>query len=103
MRIFRPLRGALNVSQTQLFIKAYGKALEVIPRQLCNNAGFDATDVLNKLRQKHALSDGSGKVGVGMASSCVWPYLMLVAQEGGGGRQIQFRFVAILSVFLWNP
>lgn len=27
---------------------------QVIPRQLCDNAGFDATDVLNKLRQKHA-------------------------------------------------
>ncbi|KAK7338915.1 hypothetical protein VNO77_19549 [Canavalia gladiata] len=28
----------------------------VIPRQLCDNAGFDATDALNKLRQKHALA-----------------------------------------------
>jgi len=36
--------------------------VQVIPRQLCNNAGFDATDVLNKLRQKHATLDGSGKV-----------------------------------------
>jgi T-complex protein 1 subunit eta len=40
---------------------AFARALEVIPRQLCDNAGFDATDVLNKLRQKHALKDGSGK------------------------------------------
>ena len=32
--------------------------LQVIPRQLCDNAGFDATDVLNKLRQKHALQSG---------------------------------------------
>ena len=31
---------------------------QVIPRQLCDNAGFDATDVLNKLRQKHALPSG---------------------------------------------
>lgn len=30
------------------------KALEIIPRQLCENAGFDATNILNKLRQKHA-------------------------------------------------
>jgi hypothetical protein len=36
--------------------------MQVIPRQLCDNAGFDATDMLNKLRQKHALADGSGKV-----------------------------------------
>ena len=51
--------------KSQLFINAYAKALEVIPRQLCDNSGFDATDVLNKLRQKHAMKDGSGsKFGV---------------------------------------
>ncbi|XP_030842124.1 T-complex protein 1 subunit eta isoform X2 [Strongylocentrotus purpuratus] len=38
----------------QILIGAYAKALEIIPRQLCDNAGFDATNVLNKLRQKHA-------------------------------------------------
>ena len=38
----------------QLIIGAMAKALEVIPRQLCDNAGFDATNILNKLRQKHA-------------------------------------------------
>lgn len=38
----------------QLLIGALAKALEIIPRQLCDNAGFDATNILNKLRQKHA-------------------------------------------------
>ncbi|KAG5673842.1 hypothetical protein PVAND_003854 [Polypedilum vanderplanki] len=38
----------------QLLIGAMAKALEIIPRQLCDNAGFDATNILNKLRQKHA-------------------------------------------------
>ncbi|KAI9104542.1 chaperonin Cpn60/TCP-1 family [Phlyctochytrium arcticum] len=38
----------------QMIIGAFAKALEIIPRQLCDNAGFDATDILNKLRQKHA-------------------------------------------------
>jgi len=38
----------------QLIIGAMAKALEVIARQLCDNAGFDATNILNKLRQKHA-------------------------------------------------
>jgi T-complex protein 1 subunit eta len=37
----------------QAIIKAFAKALEVIPRQLCDNAGFDATDVLNRLRVEH--------------------------------------------------
>jgi len=38
----------------QLLINAYAKALEVIPRQLCENAGLDATLILNRLRHKHA-------------------------------------------------
>ncbi len=38
----------------QMFITAMAKSLEAIPRQLCENAGFDATNILNKLRQKHA-------------------------------------------------
>jgi len=37
----------------QSIIKSFAKALEVIPRQLCDNAGFDATDILNKLRVEH--------------------------------------------------
>jgi len=38
----------------QLIIAAFAKALEIIPRQICDNAGLDSTDVLNKLRMKHA-------------------------------------------------
>ena len=34
-------------------VKAFAKALEAIPRQLCDNAGFDATDILNRLRVEH--------------------------------------------------
>uniref|UniRef100_A0A7S1KQY8 T-complex protein 1 subunit eta n=1 Tax=Percolomonas cosmopolitus TaxID=63605 RepID=A0A7S1KQY8_9EUKA len=42
----------------QLIINAYAKALEIIPRQLSENAGFDSIDILNKLRQKHATEGG---------------------------------------------
>lgn len=49
------------VGKLQLVIAAYAKALEIIPRQLADNAGFDSTDILNRLRQKHAAADGSGK------------------------------------------
>ena len=45
----RTIRG-----KSQLLINAYAKALEVIPRQISENAGFDATDILNRLRQAHA-------------------------------------------------
>ncbi|KCV72027.1 T-complex protein 1 subunit eta [Fonticula alba] len=41
----------------QLLIAAYARALEIIPRQLCDNAGFDSTDVLNQLRQLHGQKD----------------------------------------------
>ena len=47
--VFRSVAG-----KEQLVIAAMAKALEIIPRQLCDNAGFDATNILNKLRQKHA-------------------------------------------------
>lgn len=60
MEVSRHLRNYARgiAGKAQLFINAYAKALEVIPRQLCDNAGFDATDVLNKLRQKHSLPSG---------------------------------------------
>jgi len=37
----------------QLIINSFAKALEIIPRQLSENAGFDSTDILDKLRQAH--------------------------------------------------
>ncbi|KAH8102376.1 chaperonin Cpn60/TCP-1 family [Cristinia sonorae] len=46
---------ALSIpGKTQLVMTAFAKALEVIPRQICDNAGLDSTDILNKLRMKHA-------------------------------------------------
>lgn len=46
---------ALSIAgKQQLIISAFAKALEIIPRQICDNAGLDSTDVLNKLRMKHA-------------------------------------------------
>ncbi|KAJ1993851.1 T-complex protein 1 subunit eta [Dimargaris cristalligena] len=38
----------------QLMVAAFAKALEIIPRQLCDNAGLDATEILTKLRQRHS-------------------------------------------------
>lgn len=43
----------------QLLIGAFAKTLEIIPRTLCDNAGFDATNMLNKLRQRHAQPGGT--------------------------------------------
>lgn len=38
----------------QLIIAAFAKALEIIPRQLCDNAGLDGIELLNILRSGHA-------------------------------------------------
>jgi len=44
----------------QLIVNAFAKALEIVPRQLCDNAGFDSNDILSALRRKHA-QDEDGK------------------------------------------
>lgn len=55
MELSKTLRDHSRViaGKEQLLIGAIARALEIIPRQLCDNAGFDATNILNKLRQKH--------------------------------------------------
>lgn len=44
----------------QLIVAAFARALEIIPRQLAENAGFDATEIMNRLRQKHATVSSEG-------------------------------------------
>lgn len=51
----------------QLIFKAFAKALEVVPQQLCDNAGFDATDVLSALRRKHTQDEDGKWYGVDIA------------------------------------
>ncbi|KAF8506808.1 chaperonin Cpn60/TCP-1 family [Russula emetica] len=54
---------ALSIpGKLQLVQIAFAKALEIIPRQICDNAGLDSTDILNKLRMRH--SRGEKWVGV---------------------------------------
>ncbi|WP_411023581.1 TCP-1/cpn60 chaperonin family protein, partial [Salmonella sp. s51228] len=63
----------------QFIIAAVARALEIIPRQLCDNAGFDANQILNKLRQQHSLDSGTW-IGVDIINetvtntfdTCVW-------------------------------
>jgi T-complex protein 1 subunit eta len=49
----------------QLVMSGYAKALEIIPKQLADNSGMDATDVLNSLRQKHS-TEGVDAMWVGV-------------------------------------
>lgn len=62
----------------QLLIGAMGKSFEIIAQQLCENAGFDPIDILNKLRVHH--SKGEIWCGVDIRNedvtdnfeACVW-------------------------------
>jgi len=49
----RQLSRTIGGKQQQI-MNAFAKALEIIPRLIADNAGCDSTDILNKLRQKHA-------------------------------------------------
>jgi len=62
MELSRYLREHLRTvkGKQQLVINGFAKALEIIPRQLADNAGMDSTDVLNKLRQAHNSGDNEG-------------------------------------------
>ncbi|KAL8269694.1 hypothetical protein Esti_006384 [Eimeria stiedai] len=66
MELSRYLReqSKLIAGKQQLVMLSFARALEAIPRALTRNGGFDATDVLNKLRQKHAASSEVCWVGV---------------------------------------
>lgn len=56
MELSRHLRAAAKAIQSkqQLIIAAFAQALEVVPRQLAENAGFDSNDIVNELRAAHA-------------------------------------------------
>ncbi|OAF65401.1 T-complex protein 1 subunit eta [Intoshia linei] len=47
--------------KTQLIMLAWAKALEIIPRQLIINSGFEPSYILNKLRYKHNTDKKDGK------------------------------------------
>jgi T-complex protein 1 subunit eta len=58
--------------KVQLVIANFAKALETIPRTFAENSGMDSTDVLNKLRQKHAQNGPEGMwVGVNVLKGSV--------------------------------
>ncbi|GAA6029621.1 hypothetical protein JCM8097_000967 [Rhodosporidiobolus ruineniae] len=69
--------------KAQLIITSFAKALEVIPRTICDNAGLDATDVLNKLRMLHARGE-------------TWAGVSVDEDEGEGVRDN-------MEAFVWEP
>lgn len=43
--------------ESHFVFNSFARALEIIPRQLCDNAGLDTTEVMNMLRYRHARGD----------------------------------------------
>jgi T-complex protein 1 subunit eta len=70
--------------KSQLIITSFAKALEVIPRTICDNAGLDATDVLNKLRMLHAKGE-------------TWAGVSVEEDEGKDGVRDN------MEAFVWEP
>jgi len=85
MELSRYLREYLRdiPGKTQLVINGFAKALEAIPRTLAENSGMDSTDVLNKLRQKHAQGGEEG----------MWY----------GVNVIEGRVDDMYKIFVWEP
>lgn len=54
----------------QLIVAAYAKALEIIPRQVSENAGFDSTDIVNQLRAAHARNNNWAGVDIENEGVC---------------------------------
>ncbi|KAG8739340.1 T-complex protein 1 subunit eta [Ceratobasidium sp. 414] len=76
----------------QLILAAFARALEVIPRQICENAGLDSTDVLNKLRMRHAI--GRHATDHAQLSENLWAGVDVDSDEG-----VRDNMVA----FVWEP
>lgn len=86
MELSRHLRKYLRKisGKEQLVINSFSKALEVIPKTLSDNSGLDATEIVNKLRQKHS----TGKIEDGL-----W-YGVDVLNE---------RVADTFEQFIWEP
>lgn len=67
--------------KAQLILTAFARALEIIPRQISDNAGLDSTDILNKLRQKHVAGE-------------IWEGVDVDSEEGVRNN---------MEAFVWEP
>ena len=79
-------------SKLQLIVSAFAKSLEIIPRQLAENAGFDSTDILNQLRAKHAKGRERGMLCYVM----LWHVMSCRGMRGGAWYAVKWH------VMCWN-
>lgn len=72
MELSRHLRDlAIKITnKEQFFWKAYARAFEIIPFQLCLNAGIDGVDVLNRLRNCHQRGEKQAGIDIQKEEIC---------------------------------
>lgn len=81
--------------KSQLVVLAFAQAFEVIPRQLCTNAGFDSIDILTQLRKRHAT--GEIWIGVDMSNNKIDNIAgTTVIREMGG-------VIDCMKAYIWEP
>uniref|UniRef100_A0A0K0FVD4 T-complex protein 1 subunit eta n=1 Tax=Strongyloides venezuelensis TaxID=75913 RepID=A0A0K0FVD4_STRVS len=80
MEISKHLRDKAQTfsNKQQSFWLAFARAFEIIPQQLCSNAGLDSTDILNQLRYRHSRGEKWAGIDIHTESvrdnieGCVW-------------------------------
>lgn len=88
--------------KTQLIISAFAKALETIPRQLCSNAGFDATDIIASLRAAHA--KGERWMGVDIENEGIVDTLKVSRPSSClACPSFLTLLLVVLQTFVWEP
>lgn len=75
----------------QLVVSAYAKALEAVPRQLCDNAGFDSTDILSALRKKHTQDADGRNFGVDIVNGGICDTFALGVWEPSDNKKNSFE------------
>ncbi|CAI5451059.1 unnamed protein product [Caenorhabditis angaria] len=62
----------------QMFWMAFARSFEIIPQQLCQNAGLDGLDIVNKLRHRHSTGEKWAGIDIHREAigdnldACVW-------------------------------
>lgn len=87
----------------QMLISAVARALEVVPRQLSDNAGFDSTNILNKLRQKHAQGTWPNSFIVLSSVQIYWLFKMFTGQIWAGVDILNEDVADNMEKCVWEP
>lgn len=67
----------------QLIVSAFADALEVIPRQLAENAGLEAVDIISELRKRHQREFVENAANANDSCGSTWAGVNVLGADGG--------------------